>query len=160
MRLVWNIVLAFFWSALWGKITLANIGVGFFLSYFTILLLEQTDVIEDKHYGKRLWRLFTFVLFFTKELMISNIQVAIDVLRISPKYRPAIIKIPLDLSNSKQITLLANVITLTPGTLTLDVSEDEKFILVHTMFYDPANREGFVESIKLGFEQRIKELFE
>ena len=160
MRLLWNIVLALFWAALWGTLSLPFLLMGLALGYLVLLALETTEVIENKYYGRKVWRCFSFFFFFIKELWVSTLSVAIDVLRPSPKFSPAIVKVPLDLVADSQITLLANVITLTPGTLTLDISPDRKFIYVHTMFYDPSKRQAFIDGIKLGFEKRIRELFE
>lgn len=160
MRLLWNIILALFWSALWGSVNLTNLSSGFIIGYVVLWFLENTHAIENKNYGKRFWRILTFSIFFFKELLMSNIAVARDVLRLKPKFSPAIIKIPLSLNSDAQIAMLANVITLTPGTITLDVSDDKKFIYVHSMFFEPKEREAFVKSIKDGFELKIKELFE
>lgn len=160
MRLLWNIILSIFWSALWGALDLPHLVTGFVLGYFILMSLENSSLIENRFYGRRVWRLVTFSLYFFKELLVSNIAVAIDVLRPRPKFNPAIIKIPLDLKDDAQITLLANVITLTPGTLTLDISDDKKFLYVHAMFFNPAERSEFINGIKDGFEKRIRGLFE
>ncbi len=68
----------------------------------------------------------------------------------------AIVAIPLDAKTDREITLLANLITLTPGTLSLDVSEDRRFLYVHAMFVEDV--ESFRDSIKNGFERRLLEL--
>lgn len=159
MRLFWNLLLALFWSTLWGPVNLPSLSVGFVLGYIVLMGLEITGGIENHYYGRKVWRLTKFFFFFLKELWVSNLTVATDVLRIRPKFRPAIIKIPLDITDDTQITLLANVITLTPGTLTLDVAPDKKHIYVHAMFYDPSQREDFINGIKVGFEKKIKEIF-
>jgi multicomponent Na+:H+ antiporter subunit E len=71
--------------------------------------------------------------------------------------KPGIVKMPLELENDFQITLLANLLTLTPGTLTLDISDDKKYIFIHGMYIE--DRDDFVSVIKNGFEKRIKEIF-
>ena len=70
--------------------------------------------------------------------------------------KPGIVKIPLDARSDLEITLLANLISLTPGTLSLDVSDDRKVLYVHAMYVN--DREDFVASIKNGFERRILEI--
>jgi multicomponent Na+:H+ antiporter subunit E len=160
MRLLWNIILAVFWASLWGTLSLKLLTSGFVIGYFILMTLERTEVIKNKFYGRKVWRAITFFFFFVKEMVISNIEVAVDVLRPSPKFSPAIIKVPLDLKEEGQIAFLANVISLTPGTLSLNISPDHKFIYIHAMFFDPNNRQAFVDGIKLGFENRIKGLFE
>jgi len=71
---------------------------------------------------------------------------------------PAIVAVPLSVKTDLQITLLANLITLTPGTLSIDVSEDKKFLFVHLMY--GANPDKAIAEIKSGFEKKILEVFE
>jgi len=160
MRLLWNIVLAVFWASLWGELSLKFLLSGFVLAYFVLMTLERSGVIENKFYGRKVWRAVGFFFYFAKELWAASILVALDVLRVKSKARPAIVKVPLDLRDDAQIALLANVISLTPGTLTLDVSPDRQFLYIHAMFFDPTQRAEFVAEIKDGFERRIRELFE
>jgi multicomponent Na+:H+ antiporter subunit E len=70
--------------------------------------------------------------------------------------RPGIVAVPLDAQTDLEITLMANLITLTPGTLSLDVSEDRHTLYVHAMFVD--SPESVRDSIKNGFERRLLEL--
>jgi multicomponent Na+:H+ antiporter subunit E len=69
---------------------------------------------------------------------------------------PGVVAVPLDVREAWQITVLSNLITLTPGTLSLDVSTDCKVLYIHTM--NATNVERFRAEIKHGFERRIKEL--
>jgi multicomponent Na+:H+ antiporter subunit E len=70
--------------------------------------------------------------------------------------RPAIIAIPLDARTDVEITLLSNLIALTPGSLGLDVSDDRSVLYVHGMFVD--DPEAFCREIKDGLERRLLEL--
>jgi multicomponent Na+:H+ antiporter subunit E len=86
----------------------------------------------------------------------ANLRVAYDV--VTPRHRmhPGVVAIPLDASSSIEITLLANLITMTPGSLSLDVSDDRSVLYVHSMFMsDPA---AYREMIKRDFERRVLEL--
>jgi multicomponent Na+:H+ antiporter subunit E len=98
-------------------------------------------------------KVVSFFFFFLWELIKANLHVAYEV--VAPKWtmEPGIIKIPLDVKTDLQITFLANLITLTPGTLSLDVSEDKKVLYVHSMYV--RDKEKFIRSIKNGFEKRI-----
>ena len=87
----------------------------------------------------------------------ANLRVAIEVLTPQQRMRPAIVAIPLDVRRDFEITLLANLITLTPGTLSLDVSSDKRVLYVHSMYVDDID--AFRREIKNGFERRVKELF-
>lgn len=97
-----------------------------------------------------------FIFFFLYELVKANIQVAYDV--ITPKFymTPGIVEVPLDAKSDMEITLLANLISLTPGTLSLDVSSDRKVLFVHSMYL--SNKEDFIYSIKNGFERKLLEI--
>lgn len=94
------------------------------------------------------------ILLFLYELLMSSLQVARDVLSPRMTFRPGIIALPLESDDDVQITVLANLITLTPGTLSVDVSTDKKMLYIHAMRADdPA---GLRASIKDGFEVQIK----
>ena len=71
---------------------------------------------------------------------------------------PGFVAFPLSITKDAEITLLANLITLTPGTLSVDVSEDRKFIYVHAI--DVPDPEALKRDIAEGFERKIKEAFE
>jgi len=90
------------------------------------------------------------------ELVKANLQVAYEVITPNLNMTPGIVAVPLDISSDFQITMLANLITLTPGTLSLDVSEDKKVLYVHSMYIK--DREEFIKGIKTGFEKRIIEI--
>jgi multicomponent Na+:H+ antiporter subunit E len=71
--------------------------------------------------------------------------------------RPGILAIPLELESDVQIMVLASLITLTPGTLCLDISEDRRTIYVHVMYLHDPDRVR--QTIKDGFEKRVREVF-
>jgi multicomponent Na+:H+ antiporter subunit E len=91
--------------------------------------------------------------FFALELIRSALGVAWLVVQPKPRLRPGIVAFPLTLTTDAQITLLANLITLTPGTLSVDVSADRKTLFIHAL--DVANRDELIGSIAAGFETRI-----
>jgi multicomponent Na+:H+ antiporter subunit E len=149
-----NLILALVWALLMGAITLPNLVVGFLLGY-GLLWLSQ-PVLGDTRYFRRLPAAVRFVAFFLKELVVSNLVVAHEVLTPRSHRRPGVVAVPLDAETDFEITLLAQVVTLTPGTLSLDVSEDRSTLYVHTMFLE--SPEALRYSIKEGFERRILEL--
>lgn len=102
-------------------------------------------------------QLIEFGLFFTWELILANLRVAWDV--ITPRHykRPGVVAIPLDARTNNEITLLACLITLTPGTISLDVSADRSVLYIHAMFIDDPDQ--LRREIKQGFERRVMEVF-
>lgn len=160
--LLLNVILAFIWVALTGEGGW-NLLVGFILAYLVVGLTEQTLNVNTYrprggNYFRKLPQTVLFGLFFLRELMLASVQVFISILSPFSRLKPGVIEIPLDLTSDVQITLLGNLITLTPGTLTLDVSSDRRFIYVHSMRVD--DPEAFRRSIKDGFEKRILEVFD
>ncbi|WP_192085467.1 Na+/H+ antiporter subunit E [Algoriphagus sp. Y33] len=149
-----NLLLSLVWIAITGTFTFENFIFGFAVSFF-LLWITATDRRDNKYFN-RIPKLISFVLFFLYELIKANIEVAYDV--VTPKHymKPGIVKIPLDARSDLEITLLANLISLTPGTLSLDVSDDRKVLYVHAMYVK--DREGFVADIKNGFEKRLLEI--
>lgn len=95
------------------------------------------------------------VLFYLKELAMASIRVAYDVVTPKDHMKPAVIAIPLEAKTDLEITLLANFITLTPGTLSIDVSEDRKTLYIHEVYVRAGDKDKIVEEIKNGFERRI-----
>jgi len=97
-----------------------------------------------------------FGLWIMWKLIQSSVEVAIEVVRRTPRRTPAIVDVPLDCTSASQITLLAHVITLTPGTMVMGVSGDLRDLRLHGMFVgDP---QEFIDEIKSEFERRVLEV--
>ena len=92
--------------------------------------------------------------------MVSAVRVAFVVLHPNLKsvLKPAIVAVPLTVKSDAEITLLANLITLTPGTLSIDVSEDRRLLYVHVLHL--ADRQALIADIAGGFERKIAEVFQ
>jgi multicomponent Na+:H+ antiporter subunit E len=97
-----------------------------------------------------------FLVWFLWELFLSNVRVAYDVATPGHLAKPGILAIPLDAETPFEITLFANLITLTPGTLSLDVSSDNKTLYIHAMYID--DPDTLRREIKEGLEKRLLEL--
>ncbi len=93
---------------------------------------------------------------FLKELALSAWTVAAAVVTGRRDFRPAIVAVPLDTRRDGAITLIADMVTLTPGTTSLHVSDDRSTLYVHAM--DTPSPEATVRSIKETFETRVKEV--
>jgi len=153
-RFLSNLFLALVWALAGGRVSLSSLTVGFVLGYLVLWLAQP--VMPPSRYFSRLPGAIRFAGYFLWQLLLSNLRVAYDVVTPHLYMRPGIVAIPLDAKTDQEITLLANLITLTPGTLSLDVSEDRKFLYVHAMFVDDV--ESFRKEIKDGFERRLLEL--
>ncbi len=126
-----NFLLALAWLALTGEFTILNFLVGLLASAAMIWLVQRVSPFEPRRrgmpaYGLKGIQLISFGLYFIWELILANVRVAIDVMRPRPQITPAVVAVPLDGYSDAEVTLLANFITLTPGTLSLDVVERRK----------------------------------
>lgn len=149
-----NVLLALVWVALTGLYTPINFVVGYILSYLVLVVLQRA--LPPSGYYTKVFKVFSFAGFFLWELFKANLRVAHAVLTPGHNMRPGVVAVPLDLTGEVEITMLANLITLTPGTLSLDVSANRRVLYVHTMYLD--DPEEFRRGIKDGFERRVKEL--
>ena len=139
------------WVFLTGAYDVYNFSFGFILGFLIIWIIKSGEK-EDK-YIKILPRIVAFFFYFVYEVILSNLQVAYEVMTPDLHVTPGIIRIPLDVETNLEISLLANLITLTPGTLSLDVSDDRKVLYVHSMYVE--DKDEFIHEIKNGFERRI-----
>jgi multicomponent Na+:H+ antiporter subunit E len=150
-----NILISLLWALLTGKVTVGNLALGFLLGYGALTLLYPASGKQSSYFLKTIQGI-RFSIFFLKELIISSWRVAMDVIKPLPHMRPGVVGIPLDAETDLEITLLANVISLTPGTLSLDVSEDRKTLYIHAMYV--VNPDDLRTEIKDGLERRLLEL--
>lgn len=153
---VLNLFLALIWAAATADFQPVNLLMGFGLGFIIIYFYQRVGGQVD--YAQNSWRIVAFVGFFIKELFKANLRVALDVVTPSHDMRPGVIAIPLSVKTDAQITLLANVISLTPGTLSLDVSDDRSVLYIHAMYVDDPDE--LRHEIKAGFERRILEVME
>ncbi len=149
-----NIALAVAWAALTGDITLRGLGVGFVVGSAALFATRPLFPGSERYFSRAL-RWMILVVIFLWELVVSSIQVVWDVLTPRHKARPGIISVPLDLDDDMAVLVMTNYISLTPGTLCLDVTEDCNTLLIHAMFAD--DPDAIRRSIKDGVERRIKE---
>jgi len=105
---------------------------------------------------KKIYNALGFLLFYIYKVFQANIELAFQIIRPRLKMKPGIMKIPVNLTNSQAILLLVNMITMTPGTLTIDLSQDKQFIFVHFLFLVDEDKK--VQEIK-NIERRIADLF-
>jgi multicomponent Na+:H+ antiporter subunit E len=102
-------------------------------------------------------RLAGLVVYFLWEVVVANVRVAAAVLGPRRRLRPAIVAVPLVVDRDAEVVLLANLVTLTPGTLSVDLLGNPTVLYVHAM--STAGPEALRREIKDGFERRILEAF-
>ena len=146
-----NVLLALAWLALTGDFSPVNFVIGFLLGYAALWMTQH--VTGQTSYFRKVRTVISFAFFFMWEVIKANLRVTYDVLSPRQRITPGIIAIPLDAKTDAEIICLANLITLTPGTLSLDVSEDRKVLYIHAMYVE--NVDQFRHEIKDGLERRL-----
>ncbi len=152
-----NVLLAVVWAGLWADFSILQLVVGFHVG-FVALWLASPLFTDSSPYFRRAWRTLRLIGYFIYELVVSSVQVAWDVLTPTQLSTPAIVEMPLDVKSDLEILLVTNLISLTPGTLSLDVTPDRKTLIVHAMFVDDPDE--LTASLKGGMERMVKEVFE
>lgn len=149
-------VLAAVWLLLNNSLAPGHILLGFVLGWaiprFTLSFWPER--VRIRRHG----RLLRFIAVFLHDVLIANFAVARLVLAGPRRLCPAFVVVPLDISDDLAISLLANIICLTPGTVSARLSEDRRELLVHAL--DCAEPALLVANIKTRFEQPLKEILE
>jgi multicomponent K+:H+ antiporter subunit E len=144
------------WLALVGHLKLGSLLLGALLG-IAIPLVTRTIWSEPPKISSA-GRLLVYCLVVAWDVAVANLQVAwLIVFRSNQKMRPCWITIPLDLKSSEAIAVLAGTITLTPGTVSCELSSDGGTLLVHCLDAAEPNRE--VARIKKRYESRLGRIF-
>jgi len=150
---VLNIFLAVGFSLLLGHFSLSSLTAGFVVGYLALWVTRP--LYGPNTYFFKVVKVLQLIVFFVRELLISNFRVLWDVITPSNVSKPGVIAVPLDAKSDFEIMMVANLVSLTPGTLSLDVSDDRKSLYVHVMFLDDV--ETARRDIKQGIEKRVLE---
>jgi multicomponent Na+:H+ antiporter subunit E len=146
-----NLLLSFIWVALTGSLYFVNFFFGFLIGFLVLWMMNRNE--DDHRYFTRVPETIAFVAYFAYEMIVANLQVAYDVITPNYFFKPGIVRYPLQASTDIEINLLSTVISLTPGTLILDISEDKKWLYIHVMYLD--DKERFIKRVKNGFEKKL-----
>ncbi|MBX3569834.1 MAG: Na+/H+ antiporter subunit E [Rhizobiaceae bacterium] len=148
-------LLALVWMAVTGSASIPNLLFGLALGALALSLVRGR--VASRVETVRPVRAAVLAAIFVRELVLSGCRVARIVMSPRMQLNPAIFAYPLKVDRDFEITLLANLITLTPGTLSVDVSDDGKVLFVHAL--DARDPEQACRDIEQAFERRILEAF-
>lgn len=153
---VLTLLLAVVWILLQNKF---SPGMAVFGLILGIIIPRLTAAWWPERPGRiHLGRMFVYAMIVLWDIMVANIQVAWIVLtKPNAKLRPAWIVVPLELREPEAITILAGTITLTPGTVSADLSDEGHSLLVHALHTE--DPEAVRDEIKDRYERRLKEIF-
>ena len=144
-----NVVAAFVWPQIFPLFGSADYLIGFGVGFLAIWLANRA-------YGRRAYDLLYFIGYVWWAIVVSNLSLAKVVLQPRLRLDPAIIGVPLTVSTDLEIMILASVITLTPGTISVDLgrnAQQERVLYIHNLTVgDP---EAFRQSVKNTFERLL-----
>ncbi len=153
-QILLNFILAFVWMFLSVSFTAPSFIVGYLLGLLIILAMRR--FFPNRFYLWRVVASISLLLLFLKELIKANVDVLKTVLKPKLDFQPGIFAYETNLKKDWEVTLLANLITLTPGTLVMDVSMDKKILYVHAI--DLPDKDAVIDDIRNSFEKAIMEV--
>jgi multicomponent Na+:H+ antiporter subunit E len=142
------------WAGVTGSAEPANLVFGLLLGLVALWLVREEDPDAAR---VRPLKVLGLVGLFVWELLKSGVRVAAIAIRPNLNLHSAVIAYPLTVDRDFEITLLANLITLTPGTLSVDVSADRRLLYIHCI--DVEDHAAVIADIRQGFESKILEAF-
>lgn len=160
--IAYSAILGLVWCFVHGTVSINNFVLGVIIAPFIIRPFKSLFHFDTEFsFGNAIKKIpaqvkYMYVLF--KEIIKANIVVAKIVLQPKINIKPGIVAIPIRTKTDLGITAIANTITLTPGTLTIDISEDRSVLYVHAI--DATDPEGLARSIRDGLEKYVLEAFE
>ena len=153
-QILLNVVIALIWAFLQNSYTGVDLFIGYLIGIFILFILRR--FLKFDFYMRRVIALFKLILLFSKELILANWDVIKIVLSPKLNIEPGIVAVPTKLKTDWELTLLASLISLTPGTLSMDFSDDNKFIYIHSIHVP--DKEAMIRQIHNTFEKAIMEV--
>lgn len=151
-----NVLLAVAWAGLTADFSIRNLAIGQLLGFGALWIASPLFEGPSRYFRSSV-NIAKLIGHFLYELVVGSLQVTWDVLTPVHRARPRIISVPLDVTTEAELLLLTNLVSLTPGTLSLDVTDDGRRLLVHTMFGE--DEAAQIDEIKNGMERRVREIF-
>lgn len=129
------------------------------MAAFLAWLMPQIAARLEREFARlgNVWVLVPLGLRLLGDIVLANITVARQVLGPEKRLRPGFVWVPLELTNIHGISALASIITLTPGTLTAELSEDRRYLLVHCLDID--DPEAMIADLKRRYEAPMLKVF-
>lgn len=152
-----NVLLAVLWMCMWGLFDAWTMLAGFIFGYFLLGAVSRTWYPEGQGYGTKFWNLISFGIYFIRILIVANLTVAKEVVTPNFHMAPRFVRYSVKGMTPLQITSLANAITLTPGTLTVDVLDNDEVLLVHCMY--AKDRDAIITELDELRDRLMKEVF-
>ena len=154
IQILFNFIIALLWMFLQNSFSFSNFLLGYTIGIVILFVLRRFLIFN--FYIRRVWAILKLIAIFMIELTKANIDVVKIVFSPKLKNVPGIIAVETKLTTDVEITLLAALISLTPGTITMDFSADNKTLYIHSL--DVPDKEQMIEEIRNSFERAIMEV--
>ena len=145
-RLPMTLWVATAWVALWGDLSWANVLSGLVVAVFVLSAVRLPP--RTTEYRLSPVPTLRYVLTFARDLVVSTAEVAQQVFWPVERLRPAILEVPMATTDPGLLSLVANTITLTPGTMTLEVDDDRGLLWVHVLHLREGGEEDVIEQAR------------
>ena len=175
-QIMLNTGIAFVWILLQNNYTIQSFVVGYLLGMLFLFVFRKqlagklyflpgawadhrsraSEKQRKRSYFYKAWAALVLLIIFVKELIVASFLVILQVLKPQLTVKPGIIAYKTDLETEGQIVVLTSIITLVPGSVSMQLSPDSKTIYIHV--FDIDNEEAVVRHIREEYENRIKEV--
>ncbi|MBY0221054.1 Na+/H+ antiporter subunit E [Mammaliicoccus sciuri] len=154
-QILLNFFIAVVWMFMTSSLTPSTFVIGYIIGLLLIIMTRR--FFPGRLYIWRLWSALKLTAIFLRELVLSNISVLLLVIKPDlSSIQPMIFALPTELEQDWEITLLSSLITLTPGTIVIHVSDDQRTLYIHAIDVDDVDEA--IDSIKNTFEKAIMEV--
>ncbi|GGO02654.1 Na+/H+ antiporter subunit E [Saccharibacillus kuerlensis] len=153
-QILLNLMIAFLWMMLNGNWSVSGFIVGYVLGIAVLYVVRKFR--PEPFYLARVWSVLKLGWLLIRELLVSSFEVIGHILRPKLTMRPGIFEYRTELNSDWEVTILSCMICLTPGTLTLEVSDDNQTLYIHAL--DISNVDEMSDKIRSTFEKAIMEV--
>ncbi|HEY1026805.1 MAG TPA: Na+/H+ antiporter subunit E [Pseudomonas sp.] len=151
-----TLLLAVIWLALVNSVALGHVLLGLFLGWAIVWLTR--DFLLNVPHLRRPLKLAVFLVKVFYDIVLANLHVARLVLGPKDRLQPAFVEVPMDIEDEFLLSLLACVVSLTPGTVSAGLSNDHKTLLLHGL--NVPDTDAMIAEIKSRYEAPLLEIFE
>lgn len=151
-----SVMLLIVWLMINSTTSFGHILLGTVLGIFIPLLCARLRMPQRPI--KKPLKVISYIFLVLKDVIVANVEVAWLVIGPEKRINPGFVAVPIDLPDYLSITVLASTVTMTPGTVSSEVSTDKKWLYVHVLNM-PENEQEVIDFIKQRYESRVKEIF-
>lgn len=151
----YSLLLFVVWLLLNNSVSVGHIVLG---AFFALTIPWLVKDMRDEHPKiRRPFLAIRYVLMVMWDIVVANVQVALLIIGPTRHLQPGFVAVPIHLESDLGITVLASTVSLTPGTVSADVSADKRYLYIHALHLE--DEAALIEEIKTRYEAPIKEIF-